>query len=322
MLLQPRLYVPFKSNILILASSPVATQLSFGTQPSNANAYASISPSITVEIKDSNGDVVTSDNSTQVTLSFDTNPPTGDLLGTLTKTAVNGVATFNDIAVDRWATGYKLAANATGLTGAISNTFDIAQVTWVYDTFTDTAGTNIQSHTPDTNVYGHSWAQSKSNGGTQSNTFVKIQTVDGGTRWQSSVDFYGSVIDIEHTDCEMEMKWKNISGGAKRHGFIIRYASDGNEHEVQWRQDFTDVRLYPVVNGSQGTSQLIIGSHSTTTGNIYTIKIVVYKTEVKVYENGTLLGSGTLSLNPTSTKFGILRRADVAWFDDLTIKSP
>src|SRR5262249_29951873 len=49
----------------------------------------------------------------------------GTLSGTLTVNAVAGVATFSTLSVDHSGTGYRLAASATGLTGATSNTFNI-----------------------------------------------------------------------------------------------------------------------------------------------------------------------------------------------------
>lgn len=295
--------------------------LQFDTQPSNANAYAAISPSITVKVLNASGELLTGDNSTQVTLSFNTNPPTGALSGTLTKIVVGGVATFDNISIDRYASGYKLAAAATGLTGAVSNAFNIAQVTWVSDTFTEAANTPIASHAPDTNVYGHPWAQSKSNGGSQSGTPVTVEASTG--HWRSSVDFYGSVIDVEHSDYEIQVTYRTQSGDNERYGIIVRWASDGNDHEIQYRSDFSDIRLYPVTGGSQGTSQLI-ASYNFAVNTTYTLKVVVYGTSCKVYLDGNLMGEGTLSLNPTSTKVGILRRADlggVDWLDNFSVKS-
>src|SRR5205085_2177597 len=49
----------------------------------------------------------------------------GTLSGTLTRTAANGVATFNDLSIDRTGIGYTLQVTAAGLASATSNAFNI-----------------------------------------------------------------------------------------------------------------------------------------------------------------------------------------------------
>jgi adhesin/invasin len=63
--------------------------------------------------------------SASVTMDFGTNAGPGTLSGALTQGAVNGVATFSDLAINTIANGYTLKASATGLTDAISNAFNI-----------------------------------------------------------------------------------------------------------------------------------------------------------------------------------------------------
>jgi hypothetical protein len=48
-----------------------------------------------VKVEDAGGNVVTSDNSTAVTLAIGNNPGSATLTGTLTQPAINGTATFN-----------------------------------------------------------------------------------------------------------------------------------------------------------------------------------------------------------------------------------
>ncbi|MBD65170.1 MAG: hypothetical protein CME62_08185 [Halobacteriovoraceae bacterium] len=104
---------------------PPATQLSFTTQPSDALAGEVNNPDIIVEVQDSTGNLVPTA-SDDITLSFSNNAGSGTLSGTLTVSAVNGVATFNDISIDKAATGYTLAATAPGLSNDISNSFEIS----------------------------------------------------------------------------------------------------------------------------------------------------------------------------------------------------
>jgi uncharacterized repeat protein (TIGR03803 family) len=71
-----------------------APQLAFTQQPTNALAGVTISPSITVAVEGSNGNVLNTDNST-VTLSIGSGPAGTLSGGIVTATAVNGVATFS-----------------------------------------------------------------------------------------------------------------------------------------------------------------------------------------------------------------------------------
>ncbi len=106
--------------------SPIfpASKLVFVQQPSNAVAGAANSPSVTVAIKDAYGTTVTSDSST-VTLAIGTNPGSGTLGGTVSVAAVDGVATFSNLSINKTGTGYTLAASDGALTGATSSAFNI-----------------------------------------------------------------------------------------------------------------------------------------------------------------------------------------------------
>ena len=102
-----------------------ATKLGFGQQPSNTAMGASISPAITVQIQDANGNLVTAD-TRNVTLAIGANPGGGSLSGTATVAAVAGVATFSDLSINNVGTGYTLGATSyPSLIGATSSTFNI-----------------------------------------------------------------------------------------------------------------------------------------------------------------------------------------------------
>ena len=101
-----------------------ATQLAFTVQPAETIAGEHITPDIVVEVRDKNGALVKT--ATQlVTLAIDTNPSHGVLHGVLTRPAMDGKATFPGLKIDREGTGYTLHAAAAGLTGALSNGFNI-----------------------------------------------------------------------------------------------------------------------------------------------------------------------------------------------------
>jgi hypothetical protein len=105
-------------------SSPRAVQLAFTAQPSSATAGAPINPEIMVAIEDADGNTVM-DAANGVTLAIGTNPGGATLVGTASAAAVNGVATFPDLHINRTGAGYTLTASARGLAAATSVAFDI-----------------------------------------------------------------------------------------------------------------------------------------------------------------------------------------------------
>jgi hypothetical protein len=101
-----------------------ANRLAFSVQPSTIAAGATMAPAVQVTILDAQGNPVPSASNT-ITLSVATNPNGGTLAGTLTRTAVNGVATFSDLSLDKAGAGYTLAATSGGLATATSAAFTV-----------------------------------------------------------------------------------------------------------------------------------------------------------------------------------------------------
>lgn len=104
--------------------TPVATKLSFTVQPADATLGETVAPAVKVAIQDGSGSTMTSatDN---VTVAIDPNGTGAALSGTLTKPAVNGVATFDDLKLDKTGSGYTLTATYGTLTTATSSAFSI-----------------------------------------------------------------------------------------------------------------------------------------------------------------------------------------------------
>src|SRR5204862_461284 len=101
-----------------------ATQLAFIVQPSNTVAGAAINPVVQVTALDPAGNPVPGFTGS-VTVALGTNPGGATLGGTTTVAAVNGVASFSPLTLDKTGTGYALTATATGLTPATSSGFNI-----------------------------------------------------------------------------------------------------------------------------------------------------------------------------------------------------
>ena len=104
---------------------PAATRLAITVQPSNATAGAAIAPAVQVAIQTATGATVTTATNA-LTVAIDSNLAGGTLSGTATVSAVNGVATFANLSIDRAGTGYRLVAYTTGLGRATSAAFAIA----------------------------------------------------------------------------------------------------------------------------------------------------------------------------------------------------
>src|SRR6266480_3330669 len=101
-----------------------ASKLAFTVPPTNAAGAQLITPPLQVTVQDASGNTVTSATDA-VTLALGANPGAGTLSGTLTVAAVQGIATFNNLRIDRPGSGYTLAASAGGLSGATSAPFAV-----------------------------------------------------------------------------------------------------------------------------------------------------------------------------------------------------
>src|SRR5437016_2959244 len=113
-----------------------ATHLAFTQQPSTTGAGAVISPAVQVTALDPAGNPVPSFTG-DVTVALGNNSGGGTLGGTTTVTAVNGVASFSTLTLDKTGTSYWLTVSATGLSATTSSLFAItpgAATHLVFDT--------------------------------------------------------------------------------------------------------------------------------------------------------------------------------------------
>ena len=112
------------SKTVTVNQPPVATQLAFTVKPSNTTVGTAISPPVRVTAQDGAGNTDASFNGT-IYIALGANPGGGTLAGTRTIAAVNGVATFSNLSIDRTGSGYTLQATAAGLSGATSAAFNV-----------------------------------------------------------------------------------------------------------------------------------------------------------------------------------------------------
>ena len=95
--------------------------LVFLNTPANVVSGSIMNPALQVALED-NGTVLQNFDG-QVTVSLRTNPTNAALSGTVSATAVNGIATFSNLAVSLPGSGYELAATSSGVTSAVSSSF-------------------------------------------------------------------------------------------------------------------------------------------------------------------------------------------------------
>jgi hypothetical protein len=82
-------------------------------------------PGLAVAVEDASG-ATDPGAQTSVTIALGANPAGGTLSGTTAVVAVNGVATFSDLSIDKAGAGYTLTVSASGFAGVTSATFSVA----------------------------------------------------------------------------------------------------------------------------------------------------------------------------------------------------
>src|ERR1041385_9541924 len=121
----PVLTAANSNNVTVTAGA--ANKLGITTQPIGGTSGSALATQPVVAIQDARGNTVTTDNSTQVTVAIASGAG-GALGGTLTKTAVNGVATFTNVTLSGTAgTNYVLQFTSSPvLTAANSNNVQVS----------------------------------------------------------------------------------------------------------------------------------------------------------------------------------------------------
>src|SRR6266704_478660 len=122
-----------------------ATQLAFTVQPTTSVAGLVISPAVQGTAPDPAGNPVPSFTGS-VSVVLGNNPGGSTLGGATTVAAVNGVASFSTLTLDKAGTGYRLTGTATGRSTATSSAFDITAGTATQLVFGTQPSTTVADH--------------------------------------------------------------------------------------------------------------------------------------------------------------------------------
>lgn len=103
------------------------SKLAFTVQPTNSPSGPTGLASVKVAVQDAQGNTVISGagSTATITLSISSNLNGAALTGTYPIDAIAGVATFNDLGIDKTQTGYKLLASSGSYVPAYSNSFNV-----------------------------------------------------------------------------------------------------------------------------------------------------------------------------------------------------
>lgn len=109
----------------LTVNAPPASKLVFTAQPASGSSGQSLG-TVKIAVQNVLGSTVTSDNTTQVTVTIGANPGAGSLSGAVTASVTAGVATFTNVSINKSGSGYTLTAAANALDGATSSTFNVS----------------------------------------------------------------------------------------------------------------------------------------------------------------------------------------------------
>jgi hypothetical protein len=115
--------LPMPTSLPFDVTPGAGAHLVFSSEPATVQAGTKFSPPISVTVEDQLGNVIASTGT--ITVALGAHPAGATLLGTTTIAAVDGTATFEDLALPTAGTGYTLSATSAAYGTATSTTFAI-----------------------------------------------------------------------------------------------------------------------------------------------------------------------------------------------------
>ncbi|NIT58398.1 MAG: hypothetical protein GWN00_19880 [Aliifodinibius sp.] len=162
----------------------------------------------------------------------------------------------------------------------------------VQDTFTDTNGTLLNNHTPDTDVVGGGWSGSTAaeinSNQLRFDTDNSTNTIDGGT-----------------SDGDIYFDWIVASAALNRNSLIYRYTDDNNHWRYNLREDNGDVRIVERNGGTNTTRDT--ASFTFSGGTTYVARMNLSGTSMEGFIDDVSQVTYTSSFKQTETNHGVQR---------------
>ena len=112
-----------QGRVVMSPISNATARVGFVIQPSTVKVGVTMTPAVQVSLQNAAGVTVGTTNSS-ITVAILSGPAGAKLNGVLTRTAVNGVATFNDLSIDKTG-GFTLTATSGSLAAGTSAAFSV-----------------------------------------------------------------------------------------------------------------------------------------------------------------------------------------------------
>lgn len=215
---------------------------------------------------------------------------------------------------------YKVTAgDAAGNWSVDSNTVSVVVppapgTAFSSDSFTDTSGTVITSHTSDTS---HTWAIQPTNGGTS-----RLSVSPAGRLYYStagSLPFYMSSVTPPSADYLVEVEIRNLGGtiqSSTRAGVMARANASGALNGYYFEASYTISKLLLVkyVNGAATTlyDSGALSAYRPALNTTMKLGLKVQGSTITVYKDGTQMFTGTDTTYATAGRLGIAASASVA----------
>ena len=274
-------------------SAGPATKLIVTTQPSSSNTSGAVfgtQPRVTIQ--DASGNTVTT-SSAAVTLAITSGTGTAGavLSGTKTINAVNGIAAFSGLSIDKAGTGYTLTATSPGLTTAATAAFNVSALAATKIAFT----TNELSVTSGS-VSGVVTVQTQDLSGNPSNvttsTTINLSSTSGAGKFDtsSSGPFSGSItsVTIPAGSNAANFYYKDTLVGTPTITAAASGYTSGSQEETITVGAAIKIRVETAADGS-GT---LVAAHNLAAGQTLT----VYSITRDQYNNFVANAAGSWSL--------------------------
>jgi hypothetical protein len=183
----------------------------------------------------------------------------------------------------------------------------------VTDTFTDSNGTGLSSHTPDVDSVGGGWIEDFGSGADIQILSNKAEQTDNVPTYPGGVAF----IDVGVADCSLSGVWRSNPTFGTNGGMVVRATDKDNG----WYIRLQNAGVFEILERIAGSdTQRASVSPTVNLNTDYTITVQLSGTTITAQlDGGNEISYSSASFNQTETKHGIHLRRGGDKFDNLSI---